>query len=162
MKSLSQPSCEYSRVLRQLLIIWCFSKQNILPWEISLNAQGTSLILFALFHSTYFNDFILTILYQHTDGYSPKPPKLKHDRSLFLAYIKSETGVLHWWISLPQVVIQGPRSLFSRCGFQAHHVCLHQASAGDQSRETASGRFSQIHQEVLHITPLYVPMVGTQ
>lgn len=75
------------------------------------------------------------------------PKLLKHDRSLFLAHIKSETGVLGWWVALPQVAIQGPAVFFlSFCHLQ--HVasrltilsCIKPVE-GTRGWELARGRF---------------------
>lgn len=72
------------------------------------------------------------------------PQMLTHDRSLFLAHSQSETGVLGWWVALPQVVIQGPVIFCpivlpsSSCSFQAYHAYLHQASGRNQSVEDST------------------------
>lgn len=72
------------------------------------------------------------------------PKLLKHDRSLFLAHMKSEAGVLGRWVALPQVVIQGPAIVWpvglpsSTCSFQAHHAYSHQASGRNQRMEDST------------------------
>lgn len=75
------------------------------------------------------------------------PKMLDHDRSLFLFYTKSETGILDWGIALPQVVVRGA-GVFSPVvlpsatrSLRAHHAYLHQACGRDRSVE---GRMWQV------------------
>lgn len=116
MKFLSQLSCEYSRVFcpPQSPNYLVFSRWHIPPWEISLNAQGTSMILFALFHSTHFNDLILTILYQHIDGYCRKPQSSNTIEVCFLLALNLKQVFCIGGFLLPKRLFKVP-GIFSQC-----------------------------------------------